>query len=120
MKNFIDKVGRAITLNLNDEGHLDALHNGKVIGTFEFSSRDDFPGQNPELVHMNVEKLYQRAGIGYQLMGFAVSEYGYFILPKPLGYFAPNELTDDGAKLVTYCFRDGLLGPDFEKQYDQR
>lgn len=120
MKNFKDKKGRAITLYMNDDGHLIAMHRDKIIGTFEFIHRDDYPGQHPELVYMNVDAVYQRAGIGYQLMCFAVSEYVYFVLPKPLGWLASNELTEDGAKLVNYCFRNGPLGADFEKQYDIR
>ena len=106
-------------LQFNDEGNLEALHEGKEIGLFEFSMDDDDPTGTWELWHMNVDKSYQKSGIGATMMQFAVKELEWFILPKPAHFVnAPNYLAGEGAKLVNHCFRNGILPPGFHGQYD--
>ena len=116
--NFTDKNNRKIILQINDDEHLEALHDGQVIGTFEFRSEDENPADR-ELMHMDINNDYRRAGIGTELMRFAVKQYEYFLLPKPITFpNASNYLTDEGANLVNYCFRMDILPAAFEKQYE--
>src|ERR1035437_9946975 len=118
MRKFTDKLDRVITLQINDEHNIQALHGAKVIGTFEFRLDEDYPGELWELWHMEVVDSYQKSGIGSAMMRFAVQEYEYFILPKPINFVdAPNYLTEEGAALVNHCFRTGILLRAFSSQY---
>jgi GNAT superfamily N-acetyltransferase len=115
---FNDKRGRAITLRFNDEGNLQAFYNGMAIAEFEFYLDEENPQQLWELVHMDVNANYQRAGIGVEMMRFAVAELDYFVLPLPINFGnTRNYLSEEGAGLVNYCFKNNVLSPEFEKQY---
>lgn len=114
---FIDKKKRQIDIDTDEDGNIRAFHKTHNIGTFEFRTDDEIRASKPELVHMDIDLQYQRAGIGKEMMRFAVTHHGYFILPKPAGFEADNQLTEDGAALVSHCFRCKILTSKFEEQY---
>ena len=108
-KQFKDRISRVITLQFPDEGDLEALFEGKVIGTFEFRMDDENPYDLWELTHMDIREPFQNFGTRAEMMRFAVQNYEYFLLPLPINFGAPNYLTEEGAALVNHCFKNGIL-----------
>lgn len=111
---FTDKLGREIELTLDDStGSVDAAHNGKRIGWIEVSEPDDMDvsGDAPyRLTGMDVAPEYQRAGIAGEMLRVSVSAVDV-LAPPPHDHNDPNRMTIEGAALVTWAVKRGLVHP---------
>lgn len=120
---FIDKKGRQITFQVNDD--VIAHVQGKEIGHVQFDF-DEFT-YHPYLFHMSVESTYGRAGIGTEMIRLAAEIHGRkfgrpsFLEQGGVGRSSSEYFTQGGAALIRYCIAIGIIDdiPDFdERQVD--
>ena len=115
---FIDAKGRRIEI----EGDLDieASHNGQRIGRIEF---DDDDG-GIFLWGMAVDATYQKAGIGTEMMRLAAEIHGRRFRKPSFdavgGSRASSDsyYTQEGAKLIARCIREGILEDTEPREFD--
>ncbi len=97
-KTFTDKKGRTIDVGIDFIGNIVAEHNTEIIATWTF----DVKGEDEKefLTDAEMEKDYERAGIGEQML-VAAEEYfsDFFILDK---------FTKIGAAFFNGCSKKGI------------
>jgi GNAT superfamily N-acetyltransferase len=106
---FFDSKGRI--LDINGDYDVEAFHNGRRVGSIEFDDRDGCT----ILLAMNVEREYQLAGIGTEMMRHAATLHGK-LFGKPRfdaiggrGASSESYYTQEGAALIARCIRERIL-----------
>lgn len=89
---FRDSTGRRIQIG-GDLNNVLAEHNGIQIGRAEFDTTEE--DCDMQLIYVEVDPLYQRAGIASQLMLLGKEFYN--------GFCINSHIFVDGAALLNYC-----------------
>lgn len=106
---FNDSKGRSI--QIKGDYDIEALHNGKSIGSIQFDESDG----RVALFGMNVDSSFQRAGIGMQMMRAAAELHGKRFRKPSFSALGGKDASSDsyytqeGAALIRYCIQKGIL-----------
>lgn len=122
MDEFVDKKGRLIDVEVDE--NIIALHEGREIARFEFAEipMDKAPAYI-RLELMTMDKEYEKAGIGFELMKKAICVFGHFEIPNlsnmGLDGAESNEyFTEDGAAFLRICWERDILPESFAKFFN--
>ena len=125
---FIDAKERDIEIT-ESWGDIEALHDGRQIGSLEFKEIETDRDSYMHLSGMNVDSAYQKAGIGVAMMRLAAEIYGKDFSKPSLSAVGGSQAasdtyyTQEGAALIYRCIAlDILVDTDkqeiYEDEYD--
>ena len=89
-----DRKNRQITIG-GDGINIIAEHNGKEIGRFDFDILEDDIHCSTFLTNCNVDSVYQRSGIGTEMMKLAEEWYDDFCVV--------DHFSTEGAVFMNHC-----------------
>ena len=107
---FIDKKGRTINVGIDFIGNIVAEHGGEVIATWTFDVRDE--DDKDFLGVADMEKEYDRSGIGEKMLVAAEEYFGDFDMVK--------HFTEEGAAFFNGCKTKGISKLDHDTFEDDR
>ena len=109
-----DRMGRKIDI-ITDEYDATAYHNGLQVGevtTTGIREMDKSDGLPAKITGMFVDASYQKAGIGFAMLGALFEELGMLEpADKNMGRGGENALTDDGFRLTRQGQEAGYVYP---------
>lgn len=113
MDAFTDKRDRTISIEADEEGAL-AYHDDKKVGEVNTTGMrqddDRFPAIAPKITFLDVDKEYQRAGTGTEMIRQIFEQTGLLYPADPhLGLGDKNALTEDGMALTQHCQSLGYI-----------
>jgi hypothetical protein len=115
---FVDKEGRPIQIQIDEHtSEISAHHNGKKVGYLDIELKDE----GPHACAAEIDKEFQKAGIGLELVRHAFEYNGQKLIPpKTYDPKKENSMSPAGLALMLAGQRKGWVGqfPDHEEPDD--
>lgn len=127
IKPIQDKKGRIIILEIDDYYKMTAMHDGNIVGEFDYRMYEvpkgygDYTDEFFELCSMNIINNYQRAGIGTEMIRFGEEKLERVSYPKDDGSRHGNHLSSEGKYLIDSCIIKGIISVsnEIDDGYDE-
>lgn len=112
--NFKDKKGRDIVIQIGDDDII-AKHEEKTVARFDYWVTEVDYDYIYDLRNMWVDALFQKAGIGTEIIKQGEIHYVNVTYPHDTGDKNINHLSMEGGALISSCLRNKIISA--EKYY---